>query len=143
MKKVQHTFAVALGATVLFFGVCALSFARSPEYLWGNYEEGMQEYFKSPVKDTKYRKALKGVIDAAERIDGRVAPGIYAEYGFLLMRDGDTDGAVRYFEKERDAWPESVFFMNKLIAFATGATPEPSQVPPPAQTSNQPEGKSS
>jgi len=45
----------------------------------------------------------------------RVPPGVCADYGFLLYRRGDLAGAVLFFEKERNAFPESAFLMNKLI----------------------------
>jgi len=44
-----------------------------------------------------------------------VPPGAYAEYGFLLFKQGDNRGAKAYFEKEKSAFPESGALMTKLI----------------------------
>ncbi|NNJ70828.1 MAG: DUF4810 domain-containing protein, partial [Kiritimatiellales bacterium] len=47
-----------------------------------------------------------------------MAPGLYAEYGFLLMRQGENGRAISYFNKEKALWPESAVFMDSMIQTA-------------------------
>ena len=64
---------------------------------------------------------LKTIILAAQQEGKTVPPGIYAEYGYALYEEGNAAEAIRYFERERDTWPESRVFMEKLIAIARRA----------------------
>ena len=41
---------------------------------------------------------------------------MYAEYGYTLLDQSDINGAIAYFSKERQAWPESAQLMEKIIA---------------------------
>ena len=47
-----------------------------------------------------------------------MAPGLYAEYGFLLMRRGENARAIEYYNKEKALWPESAVFMDSMIQTA-------------------------
>jgi hypothetical protein len=47
-----------------------------------------------------------------------MAPGLYAEYGFLLMRRGENTRAIKYYTKEKALWPESTVFMDSMIQTA-------------------------
>lgn len=47
-------------------------------------------------------------------------PGIYAEYGEVLLEAGDTKQATVFFEKEKSTWPESTSFMTTMICVASG-----------------------
>ena len=48
----------------------------------------------------------------------RWAPGLYAEYGFLLMRRGENERAIKYYKKEKELWPEATVFMDSMIQTA-------------------------
>jgi hypothetical protein len=76
---------------------------------------------------------MKEVVMRAEE-EGRVPPGIYAEYGFLLLEQGDRRTAVQYFQKEAAKWPESRMLMEKMIAVAEKRFTKPGapDQPPPA-----------
>jgi len=47
--------------------------------------------------------------------NGRVPPGLFADYGFLLYLRGDGGGAVRAFESEKRLFPEAAPLMDTLI----------------------------
>ena len=47
-----------------------------------------------------------------------MAPGLYAEYAFLLMRRGENERAIEYYNKEKALWPESAQFMDSMIQVA-------------------------
>ena len=58
---------------------------------------------------------LRELIAEAESTQKRVPPGVYADYGFMFYKRGDKSSAINYFEKEKSLYPESSFFMVKLI----------------------------
>ena len=73
--------------------------------------------------------SLKTIILAAQQEGKTVPPGIYAEYGYALYEEGNAPEAIKYFERERDTWPESRVFMEKLIAIARRLPPPPPAAP--------------
>lgn len=96
-------------ASIVLTGCAAPSY-----YHWGTFEQGLHERY---VKEnhTQADVYLLETIGEAEQKKLRVPPGAYADYGFLLFKRGDRDGAIAYFEKERRLFPESSLFMTKLI----------------------------
>lgn len=88
--------------------------ASNSLYDWGHYEDSL--YDRYVKEDLTHGEAYaQETITDTERNQGRVPPGVYADYGFLLYRRGDKTGAVAYFEKEKHAFPESTALMAKLI----------------------------
>lgn len=75
----------------------------------------MYRHYKNPAEKEEFVQALKEILDNAEP-EGKVPPGIYAEYGFVMYEQGNNQQAVFYFQKEANKWPESRAFMAKLIA---------------------------
>jgi hypothetical protein len=87
------------------------------KYHWGSYENSLYRYYKNPADVEELGEALAEVIEEGEA-KGRVPPGIYAEYGYVLLNIGRAPEAIIYFEKEKNAWPESSILMNNMIDFA-------------------------
>ena len=94
---------------VLFSGCASKSL-----YYWGSYEEGL---YLQMVKSNpeKAFSLLSKTIAKAEKGQLNVAPGLYAEYGFLLYQQGKAAMAAGYFRKEAEAFPESSRLMKSLI----------------------------
>lgn len=99
---------------IMFMAFGALGCAPSTTYHWGNYENSLFRYYKNPSEVKELAESLSMIIKEGEQ-DGRVPPGLYAEYGYLLFVTGNTDEAVAYFEKEKNIWPESNVLMDKMI----------------------------
>ena len=91
--------------------------AAQKRYSWNGYDKKVYDFYKSPVEKDEFVKNLKDVLDESESA-GNVPPGIYAEYGYALYDQGNSIQAVMYFQKEAEKWPESKFFMAKLISNA-------------------------
>lgn len=89
------------------------------KYSWGNYENSLYSYYKDSTKSGDYEAELVSVISDSEATAKPVAPGLYAEYGFLLLQDGKSKDAIAQFEKEKAKWPESTYLMNNLIRIAS------------------------
>lgn len=91
-------------------------------YEWGHYDQWLYENYKNPKDDEELYVELTALITEYE---GRkkpntkpMAPGLYAEYGFLLMRRGENVQAIKYYNKEKALWPESAVFMDSMIQTA-------------------------
>jgi len=91
--------------------------AAQKRYSWNDYDKKVYDFYKNPVEKDEFVKNLKAVLDDSESA-GHVPPGIYAEYGYALYEQGNSLQSVLYFQKEADKWPESKFFMAKLISIA-------------------------
>lgn len=103
-----------------------VSCAPQQQFVWGTYETSLYGYYKDPEQLENLMKALETAIAEGEEAakpsaaaDGtkprRIAPGLYAEYGYLLMLKNEGAKAKIYFEKEKASWPESAVLMDKMI----------------------------
>lgn len=100
---------------VLFLLFSLIGCGAHTRYEWSGYDNMLYRHYKDPSNKDSFIKELKNIIDCSEPA-GKVPPGIYAEYGYVMYEQGNNQQAVMYFQKEADKWPESRFFMTKLIA---------------------------
>ena len=91
-------------------------------YEWGNYDEWLYENYENPKNDEELYVDLTALIIEYESRKNPttkpMAPGLYAEYGFLLMRRGENARAIEYYTKEKALWPEATKFMDSMIQTA-------------------------
>jgi len=104
-------------------GLLLLSGCTSPYlYTWGKYDQWLYENYKNPKNDEELYVDLTALItkyeSRKEPETKPMAPGLYAEYGFLLMRRGENARAIKYYNKEKALWPESAVFMDSMIQVA-------------------------
>lgn len=91
----------------------------STRYNWSGYEDALYSQYKDPANQVSYMEELQEIVEAsAKKPEIRIPPGIYAEYAYMLYQTGRYTEAVVYFRKEHDLWPESRFFMQKMIRMA-------------------------
>jgi hypothetical protein len=90
------------------------------QYAWGTYDHSLYVYYKDPATAAALAQSLEATISAAEKTNAIVGPGIYAEYGYLLLQQGNSTGAIDAFRKEASHWPESKVFMDHMIQAASG-----------------------
>lgn len=89
------------------------------KYYWGGYENDLYSLYKSPQApedEASYMTQLSILIENAKESKGLVPPGIYAEYGYSLLKTGKYSEAIEYFEREKSTWPEASPLMERLIA---------------------------
>jgi hypothetical protein len=91
-----------------------------PKYSWGNYDKSLYSYYKDSTKAAEYAAELEKTIQESEKTQKRVAPGIHAEYGYLLLQQGKREEAIAQFQSEKTKWPESTYLMDSMIQVATG-----------------------
>ncbi len=102
---------------LVFISLFSLSlWACAPKSLfyWGDYETSIYDRWIGNDNDMG-EQHLQQTITTAEQSGRKVPPGLYADYGFMLYRRGNLDGAIAYFDKERKTFPESSLLMSKLI----------------------------
>jgi len=90
----------------------------APLYTWDNYVQASTAYGTKNQDEKvvqKYLAELKKIINESESKKQRVAPGLYAEYGQILFETNKKDEAKRYFILEKQTYPESVIFINRVM----------------------------
>ncbi len=113
---------LCISVAMLALSACAT--APQPKYDWGNYEQSMYGYYKSPANASELIASIATTIKNAEANKRSVGPGMYAEYGYLLLQQGNSQDAIVNFEKEKARWPESTQLMDRMskLALAPVAT---------------------
>jgi hypothetical protein len=85
-------------------------------FYWGNYSETLYAFKKSPDEKTTeaHKKSLLDIMDKSEKKHKQIPPGVYAEYGYMLMQAGQENEGLQYFDKEQTLYPESSIFIQRL-----------------------------
>jgi len=96
--------------------------AAPSKYNWGNYEGSLYSYYKDTSKTAEHAAELQCTITDSETTGKLVAPGLYAEYGFLMLQEGKSKDAIAQFEKEKAKWPESTYLMDNMIRIASSSS---------------------
>jgi hypothetical protein len=97
---------------VLTVGAIALcACAPQTRFEWGAYEPSLYAYYKSPSERTQLEVALVKAIALGKK-SNRVAPGLYAELGFMRLENGDVAQAQVNFDEEMRLFPESRPFLD-------------------------------
>jgi hypothetical protein len=63
----------------------------------------------------KLSEEYQKIIKKQKGIRGVVPPGVYADYGFLLLQSNNMVQAREMLQKEVDLYPESKIFIDKII----------------------------
>lgn len=106
--------ASALGLAVLLSG-CAGT-APQPLYSWNGYERQVYSYLRheGASNEEQILALEKGRAESAAR-NAALPPGYLAHLGLLYLDTGRTDDALRAWESEKAAFPESVQYIDYLI----------------------------
>jgi len=85
-------------------------------FYWGDYSSSLYDYTKNPDEKTLavHKKSLQDIIEISPKRSLRVPPGVYAEYGFLLIKEGKENEGLENFDKEISLYPESTIFIQRL-----------------------------
>ncbi len=102
-------------ALVLFVNGCS---SHNQLYNYGDYSESYYDLKKAPGEEStlEFQKALEEAIEKFdESRSNRVAPGMYANLGYLYLKANQRDKAIELFTKEKSVYPEAAFFMDRMI----------------------------
>ncbi len=109
----QRVFGRIIVSSAMIIGMAAC--ATAPQlYSWGNYNRELRDYYKQEYTTLQFAEMVLVDIAAAET-ENMVPPGLYAEYGYLMLLEGNTGTAIAFFEKEAALWPEAEPLMEKVI----------------------------
>ncbi|MFZ3136044.1 MAG: DUF4810 domain-containing protein [Thermodesulfovibrionales bacterium] len=99
--------------SVFFFAGCA---TQKPMYSWGDYSSSLYKLKKNPCEETlmKHKQVLLKIVEDSKENSLRVPPGVYCEYGYILMKEGKSNEALSYFDLEEKTYPESAVFIQRL-----------------------------
>ena len=100
-----------LGMALVFLAGCG----SKTMYQWGSYERDLLKYYKHPESMQKFLEHLDKQTAKSVRKGKKVAPGLFAELGYLHYKAGDAKKASDYFTKEKENWPECTILMNRMI----------------------------
>jgi len=116
MRVVTKTALLTIATTSLFMSGC--SSQPKPLYTYGDYSESYYQSKKELSADSalELQKAIEYSIEnTADSRSRRVAPGMYANLGYIYLKGGKTDKAIESFNKEKLIYPESAHFMDRMI----------------------------
>jgi len=110
-----------LSLIIILFLISSCS-APSTLYTWGNkkkYDYNSASYNYLKVSDDKSINALKAsyinIIEKQKGTRNTVPPGIYADYGFLLVSIDETEKGIAMLKQEMILYPESTIFITRIL----------------------------
>jgi len=107
---------IAAASTLFMLSGCGTQ--PKPLYTYGNYSSSYYASKKDVGADTalELQKSIEYAIANSENSTSRrVAPGMYANLGYIYLKGGETDKAIESFNKEKSIYPESAHFMDRMI----------------------------
>jgi len=102
---------------IFLVAVVTCSCAAPKMYHWGDYSNSLYNSKKNPSDENllKHKQVLEEIVEQSNEKSLRVPPGVYAELGYIYFRQNNGKEAERYFELEKQLYPESTVFMQRLI----------------------------
>ncbi len=95
---------------------CAQS--AKPLYNYGNYNKSYYNFKKNTGEESalELQKTIEQAIKEKDGgTSGRVPPGMYANLGYIYLKNGKASEAIDNFTKEKTTYPESTHFMDRMI----------------------------
>jgi hypothetical protein len=84
-------------------------------YDWGGYEDSLFRMQKPEFSPQKEAQILSAEIDKTLSRGRQVPPGKFATLGYFYYRCGDRDAARASFEREKELYPESAWFIDGMV----------------------------
>jgi hypothetical protein len=115
MKK--YILLIPILISISFIG-CATNQDR-PQYIWKDYSSSLYATKKTPsdTNTTRHKELLLSIIEESKAKNYKVPPGVYCECGYILLKEGKREDALRYFDLEAQAYPESSVFVQNLKTY--------------------------
>jgi len=85
-------------------------------YSWRDYNDASYYYLKFGDKSSADQliNTYQQIIEKQEGTRNTVPPGIYADYGFILIQNGKNEEGKAMLKKEIALYPESEIFINRI-----------------------------
>ncbi len=89
-----------------------------PLYVYNDYNDKYYA-FKKNLDSESMLELQKSIEEAIANVSnsksGRVAPGMYANLGYIYLKQGNAKKALENFKKEKATYPEAAHFMDRMI----------------------------
>lgn len=101
---------------LFIFTMSACTSPRQPLYAWGTYATDTYAIINKQSDKSKLKHTYEVIIKKSQESKSKqVPPGIYAEYGILLISLGEKDKGFSMLEKEIEAYPESEIHVRRIL----------------------------
>lgn len=99
------------------FVMLTMSCAATQLYSWYDYQDDYYHYLKNADEDSQKElaKTYEEIINKQREIRGVVPPGIYADYGWLLLEQNKVEEGKAMLAKEVELYPESAVFVGSIL----------------------------
>ncbi|MEX2117267.1 MAG: DUF4810 domain-containing protein [Bacteroidota bacterium] len=99
--------------SILLFAGCV---PPQTPFFWGEYSSTLYNYKKAPDDKTfaEHKRSLIVIITESPKKRLPVPPGVYAEYGYMLIVEGNEKEGLENMDKELALYPESRIFVETL-----------------------------
>lgn len=96
--------------------VCFSCASTTSLYSWKGYDEAIYAYTEK-ADEARMQQILKVYekILKSKGSRGIPAPGICADYGFLLIKNGEVEKGKELLQKETELYPESKPFIDRIL----------------------------
>lgn len=86
-------------------------------YTWKNYDLTSYNYLKNADENSiqELKETYEKIIKEQKGTRKMPPPGIYADYGFLLIQEGEVDKGSELLRKEIELYPESKIFITRIL----------------------------
>lgn len=110
MKRLSFLFVLTAPLLVSCMSTSAL-------YYWDRYEEASYQNYKQGTDEAKAElmAVYEKMMGQQAGVRKTIAPGICAEYGFMLIQEGKVKEGIAYLKKEMELYPESSVFVGRII----------------------------
>lgn len=115
MKKILIWATIGISCWILLNGC-----AQKQLYYFGDYSNTLYSFEKNhdDASLLKHKQELERIIAESKIRKMIVAPGIYAELGFINLKNNNSKDAINLFQTEAKIYPESKYLMDRLIQMA-------------------------
>jgi len=109
MKTLLLLFVIVLALIIVGCGTTS-----KDTFYWGDYSTTLYDYKKNPDEVTleTHKKELISILENSA--NKKVPPGLNAEYGYILLKEGLETEGLEYLDKEMELYPESTTFITRI-----------------------------
>lgn len=93
--------------------------AKAPlTYNWGGYSSSLYKLKRDPSDENlqSHKQVLVQIIQGSAQQSLRVPPGVYAEYGYILVKEGKIEEGIKYLDLETQTYPEAKVLVERVKA---------------------------
>ena len=101
---------------IFTLSLCSCSTTKTL-YSWYGYDDAVHTFTKdrTPKSEEHLIKEYERLINTPNGTRKMVQPGICAEYGYLLIKQGKREEGLQLLKKEIELYPESKVFITRII----------------------------